>query len=519
MGAPALPPNESRSRDDGAYTTALERIALLEKKWCSAEHRANVREWARLRRAYEGDQQSSNGLVPSMPRESRTHFKNKAKFSPNLLAHCVNQLSYTYNEDVIRKVRRGEGINEDAARALEQRWSEVLWDHAAGLTATYDEADPYVLLTGTVALLLQFDDEDPVHPGIDTTWITPERFVAITRRGAPHQVECVAILWGHEPDRGQGHSVFVWQYWDGEYTCWIESRTTGRGWTVIENADGELFHEHGYGAPPVFFMRNIVTKRGEFYGPRLGGADLLPNVAALNHAFTELLAALVLQRGQPWIAGELAPKAQLGLSPEFFIRLRQGGTMGIAPNGANLAGMESGILLMAEAFACGVDLPPDTLRFKSAVVETGRALLIRHGRLREFTKRRRKAALLWERGTMRLAARMWQAHTGEILDPWIDVEYPDAAPILTVQERIAVGGFLLEHGLAPRERVLRMMLSQLSPAESTALLEEAQAEWDKRKAAELAIAGHAGEGDLGDGDDPADPGSDAPPPGTGGEQS
>lgn len=466
-----------------ATARARERITKLEAMWNVSNDAKRRRASRKLRLAYEGDQQATNGLVPKMPRESDVNFKSRPKLTPNVLRKCINDLSYVYNEEVIRR-----GADEEHT----ERWGAVLWRHGAGLTASLDEMDPYVRLLGTLLVQVEHDSEDETRKGLTLRWYEPESFVVLSPRGRPHEIEAVAVLRHVEPAAvaGTKQDVCVWEYWDDQVQCWIEGRTFGRNWEIVENEEGELFHAHGYGRVPFVPLRNAVTKRGRsFWGQSWGGADTLLNVRALNHAITEFLRALVLQRGQPWVSGKVDDKHTLAIAPEHIWRLVKGSTAGIASNNANLGGMESGIMLLFEAFAMGNDLPASTLRLKQAVVESGRAILVRAGMLREDAKRRTNVARTWERDVHRCSSDVWFAHENERLDPYVETEFPEGTPVLTVEERLSVVTFLLEEGLITREKALRMVLNHLSPEEVTKLLAEAKTELEQREAQELAKAG------------------------------
>jgi hypothetical protein len=477
-----------------ATERARQRITKLEAMWNVSADAKRRRAMRRLRLAYEGDQQATNGLVPKMPRESDVNFGVRPKLTPNVLRKCINDLSYVYNEEVIRR-----GADEENT----ERWNDVLWRHDAGLSAVLDEMDPYVRLLGTLLVMVEHDQEDQARRGLKLSWFEPESFVVISPRGRPHEIEAVAVLRHIEPAAvaGTKHDVCVWEYWDSEVQCWIEGKAFGRNWEIVENEEGELFHAHGYGRVPCVPLRNAVTKRGRsFWGQPWGGPDTLLNIRALNHAITEFLRALALQRGQPYIAGDVQKDATIALAPEHVWKLKKGALAGFAANGANLGGMESGIMLLFEAFALGNDLPASTLRLKQAVVESGRAILVRAGMLREDAKRRTNVARAWERDVHRCSSDVWFAHENERLDPYVETEFPEGTPVLTVEERLAVVAFLLEQGLITREKALRMVLNHLSPEEVSTLLAEAETELKEREAQELAKAGRVTPGAAPDGD-------------------
>lgn len=481
MAAPAVLTIDDLPPD--AIERAQQRITKLERLWNASSDAKRRRRSRRLRLAYEGDQQVSTSLVPRMPRESDANFASRPKLTPNVLRRCINELSYVYNEEVIRR-----GAGEDST----ERWNDVLWRHGPGLSAVLDEIDPYVRLLGTVLVMLEHDAEHPMRRGLGLRWFAPEDVCVLTPRGRPHEIEAVAILRHVEPRAvaRTKRDLCVWEYWDDQVQCWVEGPAWGRNWEVVSNELGELWHAHGYGRAPIVPLRNAVTRRGRsFWGGGWGGPDLLPNVRALNHVITEFLRAIVLQRGQPWISGDLQKDSVLAIAPEFIWRLKPGSTAGFAQGGANLAGMESGIMLLFEAFALGNDLPASTLRLKQAIVESGRAILVRAGMLREDAKRRTSVVRGWERDIHTAGSDVWFAHEAERLDPWIETEFPEGTPVLTVEERLSVVGFLLEQGLITREKGLRMVLNHLSPEEVETLLEDAEAELEKRQEAELAKAG------------------------------
>lgn len=469
-----------------AVTEELEKQGRrLKAVWQSM---ADVRSAAKMRiGALEGCQQK---LMRKMPAESPKRWAARAKFSPNVLGKVMQELTFLYNGEVLRPTDQ------------EEQWRESFWDHVdGGLDGFFDEADPLVAITGVCLNWLHWTSRElvtgEVKAGVQCTLLTPDRFVALALEDPirPHEV---VALWDTRLELTAGHKrqkCDIMLYVNDRVVAWYKAPHNGGPWQLLENSDREPFYVHGLNRCPVVAMRNTVSRRaGSFYGPAVGGDDLLPNTRALAEIYTELQRSTKLARDQKWIAGEV--KGSLHNSPEKYLKLQPGGNAGSIPSGAALGEMESVAQLMNEAYAISLGADPDVARLKSTLSESGKSLLVRKARMREWVKRRRRAGEQWERETHVVAAELVAYNTAgdTILDPYgVKTEYVEHEPILTVAERQSLAQWMLSEGLLDRRGAVRMVQSHMPEKEIDQMLQRAEEEMRERAQRQALVAGHAGD--------------------------
>jgi hypothetical protein len=286
--------------------------------------------------------------------------------------------------------------------------------------------------------------------------------------------------------------VNVFLYLDSKVEAWIESSSQSVGWETVENEEGGYYHHHGYGRAPVFPMRNIVSRGGGIYGPRVGGDDMLENVGTLAKQWTTLGEETIHQRGQAvLIGGEKGKAIDVVHSPRHTVRCPRGGDFKHVPNAANLPGMESSIQLQREGLAVGEGASPESVRLKSSATESGAAILARRARQRDRTKKREKVGRRWEQDSLDLGAVLVKTHKAETLSTEFEIAYPAPAPVYTVEQKIALGNFLLDRGIASKEWVARFVFGDMPQEELDAMLEQAEEEQEQDVAERALVAGHA----------------------------
>lgn len=456
--------------DADAEQRALDNIKLLKEKWAATITEREF--WSTLLGWAEGDQVD---FVPPLHGESDQHWLEKPRYAPNLVGAAVRKLSYLYNIEPNRTMLAGE---------TEQKWaSEKIWNFDCGLSAVLDEAMDSVRLTA-MSMAYGFYVPDQTVSTFATSWrnvetnsdedgiafleVTRDHFVHLADRDDARKVDSILVFVQTQiRDSGRDdktHAVEVFHYWDDQFFAVLEHRTSSgavSGSWQIMLLDGQEFAEHGYGvAPFVPLTTKVTSTRIPNWG--LGGRDLIPNAEALSRLWTEMIHSALLSRGQPWVKGEV--EGPLFLAPDGWLHLAgdANSAAGILTPGANLNGILSVLVAAMDAFALSLGVPSDTFKLSRREVQSGIAILAERAELQDDRKKISRAALKWERDLHRLAAKIYNASRGTTFIGKVDVQFREAAPVLTSEQNLAKATALFDRGLADDEDIIREVNPDLS---------------------------------------------------------
>lgn len=470
MNTPLKPVDLQQSTDNPPPLELRQRVAELHHMW--GEQHGFRQHIARLVRFADGDQIEHG---QGNPNEPQWHLDQKPRYAPNLLDDGLTKLSYLYTTPAQRKSEQAEA------------WREALWDHGLGLDAILLDADKHIRLCGTVLALALPDYDGGEVQGVHLSTLTPDRWVAATDDMHRHRISSLAVYWetrsvevtGHNNDDTEGavsrriKTMDVHHYWDGVYFARLHD------WKIVG------WEKHNLGGVPACTLKNTISPLSLFGRP-LGGADLVRNIMSINKLWDELLYTASLQRGQP--VGDPTIEATLG--PDVIVKEREAGSFRILANNANLAGMESTLLLALAALGKSWGLPSREFALRMTGTITGAAIVADRGELAIDRAGREPIAREWERCIAQIASMVWQASGKSALPPW-SVRHMVGDIPTSHSERLAEADFRLSNGLATRETVARMFEPGLTDDELAKMLEEASNEAETLAQLRAWIAGHA----------------------------
>lgn len=431
----------------------LAQIAKLKSTWEAEQgDRAHAK---RLRRMASGDWIDD---IPAMPAEPGWHAEKNYRqtFAPGLLQLAIRQLTTLYNEEPVRTLE----VEGD----VERQWAEEsVWGFGLGLSTSMRRADALTRLQGTTLLyplwkpsataardirtFLAFGKQ-PEHKGpdgVEVLVIGRECFAALQNEYDPRHAEAVIVRVGSR--RVGGQSVPVFDYWDRLHYARLED------WKPIPIGEaGEDIVEHGMSDHPFVVCRNDEGEL-QFYAEPLGGKDLWHNMRAIGSLFREYGWTAKLQRGQPYLVGEL--EQGFSFAPDTLLKLSRDSQFGIAQGGADLQGMREALLTHLEIFARTLGLPTRTYQVESSSGMSGVAIAMDRALIEDDRRQRAPLGLYWERQTHRKIAMVYEAATGHSHGGVRDAQYRALPIFTTYAERLTRLQFLRGERMIARLDTLR----------------------------------------------------------------
>jgi len=316
--------------------------------------------------------------------------------------------------------------------------------------------------------------------GIEVLPILPFDFEVLPNENDPRRIEAVIVRIGEtkcaqttgresisHAERDKDISDF--HYWDSKYYARLRNFEP-----VPIGPGGEKFIEHNFGVIPFVPVRWRQTSR-RFWVSGKGGYDFLGNIYAIGRLWREYMFTAALQRGQPYVKGDL--KEQPTLSPDAIVKVSEKGDFGIRKNEADLQGMLDAIEFATDAVGQSLGLPKGALRVEVSAAESGIAIALRRAQLdgeRVSVERLARGA---ERQVHRVAAAVWNAVSGDDRLGKLDsIRFQQPLQVLTQDEELRRQQFAYSAGVLSRTDLAREMYPNDSPEALESRIERAEEE-------------------------------------------
>lgn len=488
LGIPATQPSTAvRTRVvHRATDNPQENLGLLFDQW---EQNAGERDYVATMRRWDDGSQIQD--IPKMPNEQSTHQQRKPRWAPKLLSAMLDELSYLYATDPVRKASRPN------------RWRQALWQfrYQSSLDAIMLDADRSVRRDGTaLAIAAPGSSTQPgafVQPseadGIDIFMRTRDLWEVLEHEDDSRSVGAALVWWSNGSivtERGQRRVSDVFWYFDSKY----QGRVEGQTFVSLD--------EHGYGLCPATTLRNEFPKDSPLGWPA-GGQDQLNNLRTINRLMEEINWTGLLQRGQPVISGKYKGDS-ITLAPDSPWFVEEVGAVQFLANNANLDHMLRTLQMLLDTWAIGMGLPRS--KFLILTTQFAQSAAVIQAQDTELTKDRKvreRIATVWEMDIARVASAVNNAIPGmpELSASPYAVEYTISPMPLTHADKLAEAKFSAERGLSDPFELKRQLQPHLSEDEARERVEAGMAHLKEMTEMAAQRAGHAGDtaaaGELG----------------------
>jgi hypothetical protein len=453
-------------------------LGLLLDQW---QQNQGERDYVATMRRWDDGSQIRD--IPKMPNEQATHQQRKPRWAPKLLTAMLDEMSYLYATDPVRKAQRPN------------RWESALWQfrYQSSLDAIMLDADRAVRRDGTMlAVAAPGSSSQPgafLQPseadGVDLFTRTRDLWEVLEHEDDSRAVGAALVWWSNGTaisEQGQRLTSDVFWYFDSQF----QGRVEGQRFATLE--------EHGYGLCPAVTLRNEFPKDSP-YGWPAGGQDQINNLRTINRLMEEINWTGLLQRGQPVISGKHKSES-IQLAPDRPWIMESDSIAQILANNANLDGQLRVLQMLLDTWAIGMGLPRS--KFLILTTQFAQSAAVIQAQDTELTKDRKvreRIATVWERDVARAVAAVYNTIPGAqplSADPY-SVEYTISPMPLTHADKLAEAKFSAERGLSDPFELKRQLQPHLSEGEARERVEAGMAHLQQMTDLAAQRAGHAGD--------------------------
>jgi hypothetical protein len=336
-------------------------------------------------------------------------------------------------------------------------------------------SDQFLRLSGSILLQVSWLETPDGNPspwdGEDGYKITPytsDQFLTLDGV-SPQYPEAVLIKKGSK-----------WEYWDALFTC----ETDERGKSIANP------FAHNMGILPFVLAQNIASWP-DAIAPRMGTDDIYVTIKNFGGMMREMGWTALLQRGQPWIAGEA--KEQIMLAPDATIKVEQGGTFGVAANAANLEGMMKVLEDFLTILTVSLGLPSRTFKIDRSSAISGVAIQLDQMELESDRQNRTVIFRGIEERIARIVAHQEIAAgraTVNTIKPQISIRFRQPEPIMTYAERQGRATWMWSNKLCSPNFAVGELYPSASIEEVRKVLDEGEAYWGEDEVGDNVVAGN-----------------------------
>lgn len=377
-----------------------------------------------------------------------------------------------------------------------------IWESGEyGLDLVFADIDRWVLYHGTVAVEPRYWS-NATADGVEPLYYRRHEFEVLPNPNDPRQAEAVVLIIGEDDEENDGGLDFltgsnsIKHYWDGEVFCRL------KGWQIDDCAGmaspdprwAEGIFIHGMGEMPIQFAKADRTQRKFYASP--SWVNLKPQCEVVSKLWTEYVHILTKQHGYAYTDGPLGSKT---LAVDGLIEgTEPGQQFKIEAPKADLANMLGGIQRIMDMICVTMGLSPGALALDPQSSRSGVAIVAQQRAIETHRVRRIPDWRAFEKNYHKAAVRMYDVMKGQPLVPIevpINLTFRAPETHISRQDRRLELSDLRKEGLISRERMLQMLMPELTGEEVSEWIQEHDEEKtreNEKAVVEQPITGSAG---------------------------